>query len=232
MRCVICDDNKLHADRIASLVLNTYPQAVLNVFFNPFELLDSLESLQYDLALLDISMQYLNGVEVAKKLNISNPTCKIIFITSYLNYATEVYDSRHINFILKSQLEQRLPKALAKAFEQIEGEQTESILLQLKSRTLRILQKDIIYIERIKRISTIHCPEQVLTTYESIPELAKKLTRQSFERCHNSFIVNMLFIKEIKRTELSLEDGTVIPISRAYAKNLNESFTCFVGECI
>ena len=36
------------------------------------------------------------------------PFCQIIFLSSYLSYATEVYETEHIYFILKSQLHQRI----------------------------------------------------------------------------------------------------------------------------
>ena len=43
------------------------------------------------------------------------PFCQIIFLSSYLSYATEVYETEHIYFILKSQLHQRIGPALHQA---------------------------------------------------------------------------------------------------------------------
>jgi two-component SAPR family response regulator len=57
-----------------------------------------------------------NGIDFASKINQIAPSCIIIFISNYLNYATEVYDVAHVYFILKSELNERLPRALEKAF--------------------------------------------------------------------------------------------------------------------
>ncbi|EKC47003.1 Response regulator of the LytR/AlgR family, partial [human gut metagenome] len=55
------------------------------------------------------------GIRLAQSMKHYAPFCQIIFLSSYLSYATEVYETEHIYFILKSQLHQRIGPALHQA---------------------------------------------------------------------------------------------------------------------
>lgn len=61
-----------------------------------------------DIAVLDIQMGEMDGISLAKRLNALTPSCRIIFVTSYLAFATEVYSTEHVYFILKSQIDERI----------------------------------------------------------------------------------------------------------------------------
>ena len=60
-------------------------------------------------------MDEMTGIELAKQLNAALPQCAIIFVSSFLGFATDVYEAEHTYFILKSELEQRIGTALQRA---------------------------------------------------------------------------------------------------------------------
>ena len=79
---------------------------------NPLKALDEAEKLQFDVALLDIEMPGMNGLELAEHLlNISH-NMKVAFITAYNSYATEAFDVNAIDYVLKPIREERLVRAL------------------------------------------------------------------------------------------------------------------------
>lgn len=159
LRIAISDDDLLFANRIAEIVKNSlsFIEVKVDIFIKPKEMLKS--NFSFDIALLDINMQNINGIELAKSINRENPKCKIIFVTSYLNFATEVYDSDHIYFVLKTNLERHLPLALEKAITLLENEETQFITIVQKGRILNLLQKDILYLERKGRTTYIYCQD-------------------------------------------------------------------------
>ena len=78
-------------------------------FRDPTLLLEHLRKTdcQPHIALLDICMPEQEHPFGAKHEAL-RAFCQIIFLSSYLSYATEVYETEHIYFILKSQLHQRI----------------------------------------------------------------------------------------------------------------------------
>lgn len=87
---------------------------------------------------------------------------------------------------------------------------------------------DIIYIERNLRTTTVFCKEEDYKTSESIDIISEKINSQNFTRCHKSFLVNMNFIKELKRNSYILTNGAEIPISRSFSSLSKTDFSKFI----
>ncbi|WP_160689739.1 response regulator [Clostridium sp. C2-6-12] len=79
---------------------------------NPLKALEEADKLNFDVALLDIEMPVMNGLELAEKLFDISPDIKIAFITAYNSYATEAFDVNAIDYVLKPIREERLVRAL------------------------------------------------------------------------------------------------------------------------
>lgn len=83
---------------------------------NAMEALAQSEKNSFDLALLDIEMPIINGLELAERLINLFPNIGIAFITAYNHYATEAFEVNAIDYVLKPIREERLYKALDKLF--------------------------------------------------------------------------------------------------------------------
>ena len=83
-----------------------------------------------------------------------------------------------------------------------------------------LVANSILYIETGTR-SPYTVVHTLTSTFDSVDSLSKleKQYGSIFLRIHASFIVNPLFVQSIRRFELTLTDGTVLPIpDRKYAK--------------
>jgi two-component SAPR family response regulator len=83
---------------------------------NGMEALAQAETTSFDIALLDIEMPMMTGLELAERLISRYPDLGIAFITAYNNYATEAFELNAIDYVLKPIREERLYKALDKLF--------------------------------------------------------------------------------------------------------------------
>lgn len=117
----VCDDDELHRKRTVALIRNTpgFENSLIREFSRAENLLDSISENHYlpDVAVLDIQMDEMDGIELAMRLNRSVPECQIIFLTGYISYATRAYDAEHVFYVLKTETDSRLGTALNKAAE-------------------------------------------------------------------------------------------------------------------
>ena len=63
-------------------------------------------------------------------------------------------------------------------------------------------------------------------------ELEEQLMPYGFFRCHASYLVNNESISRIDATQLTLKDGTVIPISQRRRKEFLAELSAYVGARI
>ena len=89
---------------------------------------------------------------------------------------------------------------------------------------------DIRYIESYNHNIIVHQTEGDRTYFLSLTDFEKQTPRDQFCRCHNSYLVNMAFVEEIGRTELSLRGGVQLPIGRAYYKDLQSAFIRYMNR--
>lgn len=223
-KIAICDDEASHRERIAQLVRGLKPAAELRLFCAPIAFLSAVQTEGYtpDAAIVDIQMDGMSGIELAERLNRALPQCAIIFVTSYLGFATDVYDTKHVYFILKSELEQRLGTALEKAL----TPQPLPVLHYPSPAGYRNTpSSEVLYLERVLRKTKLVLPDgsEEWTTLAPA-QLLENDAPQQFIRCHQSFWVNFRHVRTLESDCFLLDSGLRIPISRTYRAAAREQF--------
>lgn len=184
-----------------------------------------LEHQDLDVVFLDICIgEDIDGIDIAKRINILAPNVAIVFLTQYTEYGTEVYDARHVHFVKKNDLEQRLPYIFSRLHSEIARRNKGFVHIHAKGKDLVIREEEIMYIERNGRTTRIHCKKETIDITEKLSELEKKLNPIIFVRCHNSFIVNFMAVREFTRTDFVLNNENIIPISRYKLNETRERF--------
>lgn len=234
LQIAICDDDALHIAYIKRLTEDILKEKKIEIteYSGANELLFKIDGSDYipDIALLDIQMPDIDGISLAKELNQIAPDCKIIFISSYLNYAPDVYDADHIYYVLKTQLEDRLPIALGKAVASINSPHN-FLLVKCGTSTTKIPVGRVLYIERNLHKTNVITSETTYTTSQSPADLLSAIAvKSTFIHCHQSYWVNSKAIKTMGSNSFLLYDGTEIPISRAQKSNARELFFRSLAE--
>lgn len=236
LRIAICDDDKLHIAHIKKLteeiLIEHNPE--ISEYSSANELLFKIEGTTYipDIALLDIQMPDVDGISLAAELNHLAPECKIIFITSFIGYAPDVYSTEHIYYVLKSQLGSRLKNALQKAIESLN---TPKSFMQIKngSSIIRVPVENILYLERELHKTRIVATDSVYMTTQAPAELlSAAYEKNAFIHCHQSYWVNLRAVSRMEANAFSFSDGTSVPISRARKAEAKAAFFKFISDGI
>mgnify|MGYP003302028292 CR=1 FL=1 len=99
---------------------------------------------------------------------------------------------------------------------------------------MKINHNDIMIIEHAKRILNIYDTKEnlIYSLYDGkISDFISELP-DYFARCHQSFVVNMNYIKSIQKSEIILNNGREIPVSFRYGKTVHDNYMEFLKNII
>ncbi len=114
MNIIILDNHKLIITEIRRQVLSVLPTAVCVCFTKQREAIEYVKKHRVDIALLDVDMPGLNGIEVAELMCQINPRLNIIFVTGYPEYALQAFTVPVSDFIVKPVSEDALRTSFGK----------------------------------------------------------------------------------------------------------------------
>lgn len=219
MRIAICDDLtecrlsvKCYAEEYFKL---RHIECSIDEFQTGTDLLKSDEI--YDILFLDIELGDTNGIAVAKQIQQKHKNTVILVVTAYHQYLDDAMDIQVTRYIDKPATQNRIFSALDKAMSVI----NESVItLHIKdSKVARLKISDIIYAEAKFKGVFIYTKETVYRIKETMEQLRSILTASCFAVPHNSYIVNMNYIRDFQRDEIALaEPYSDIKISVATRK--------------
>lgn len=227
LQIAVCDDKAADQERICQAVRDTHPEAQIRAFASPSALLEQIrQNWIPTVALLDIQMTEMDGVRLAKELNARCPDCRIIFLTDYLGYATDVYDVRHSYFILKSQLTQRIGPALARALEELP--RMPSLCFRKKGELHLVSRDSVLYLERRLRMTYVYGNDGCYETYDHPRAILADTADDSFCQCHQSYWVNLNRVSSLAEGHFRMDNGADVPISRGFQKSVKTRFFAFL----
>ena len=149
----ICDDDKQWRESckrtLEGFSLMIELTIEIKCFATAGELLE-YKGTPLDAVFLDIELGRENGIFVAKKLNKTWPSCQIIYMSNYLHYATEIYNTEHIWFVVKKHFQDKVGEIISRILRDFEGNTFRIVLTTLKNEVISIVPSDIYYLEREK----------------------------------------------------------------------------------
>ena len=123
-RAIIADDERHVVDWIAELIRTAFPDLELQQVYTGTEVLRLCESKMFDLAVLDIKMPGLNGIETAKQMLEIYPNSKILLLTGYdeFDLIYQVNHIKNIRYSLKTETDHEIIQKLREMIAELEQE--------------------------------------------------------------------------------------------------------------
>ena len=76
----------------------------------------------------------------------------------------------------------------------------------------------------------LHTEQENIICYHSMKEMERAMCDRGFARCHTRYIVNLFYVNGIKKLEIELITGEIIPISQPKRKEFMERLTDYWGD--
>lgn len=225
MKIAVCDDDENILGETLEL-LKQYEKLPLSVdaYSSGEALLASGK--RYDILLLDIDMEGLNGIETARRIREVDKEVKLIYVTNYSGYTIFAFGVHAFAYLLKPLRAEELFAQLDEAFAYgLAGPEPE-LEFVAKEGIVRVVPSRILCFEYLGRQVLLYTTEQVWHLKRQITELAREMEGYGFAMPHKSFVVNLYAVQRIHGYEITLTDGRTIPLSQkksaGFRRALNE----------
>lgn len=207
---------------------------VCDSFTSPVEAISAINYLKPDCVFLDIEMPEMDGFQMLNSLKFRD--FDLIITTAYDNYAIRAFKEQAVDYLLKPIDSDDLIKSVdrvrarknkgalgfevRKVLESITPERpNRKVALPLTGKTMFVDSQDIIYCKSSGNYSEVFFKEQKKQMLsKKLKEIEAIINNDLFCRVHNSYLVNINYIKEFIKKDghyLILEDRTSIPVSRS-----------------
>ncbi len=225
-KIAICDDEQNQIEYITSIVASWSTHEGHNCEICTFAsaeafLFEYEKDKAYDILLLDVEMNNMNGIELAKRIRKDNNRAEIIFITSHFEFVGEGYDVDALHYLIKPISADKLTQVLTKAAEKLSVEPP-SVVIFCEGRTVKLYETDILYVESFLHYIVIYTKDKEYKIKENISVFENKVS-DDFYRIHRSYLVSLKHITRISRTSVNI-GSTELPLSRGKYDDINRAF--------
>lgn len=196
MKVGLVDDRLIDLDKLKAIVSGIPDIEVIFSTLSAEEAYEQIKKEEIDLLIADIEMPNLSGYELADIIHTHALNISVIFVTGNSGYAVHAFELNVHDYIMKPYPKERLVKSIERLLEKTKSAEIHGRLYLKQKNEIHILQKkDIIFIERSGRSTTIYTKSGPIKTYQTLGELEGELRERDFIRSHRSFIINIHFVK-------------------------------------
>ncbi len=225
MRIALVDDTPMELELILGILKTELPHAEITTFSNGESFLNAWEDHSYDLILLDIYMDEILGVDVARKVRETDTDVRIVFCTTSNEFACESYEVG-ANYYLQKPISTASFQRMLQMIRLNEYELNRFITLPDGQR---IVLRNITFTEYYNHSIIIHSKKRAdLQTRMSQTDWENLLTDYDFLcACSKGIVVNFHEVDRMQDGMFILHNGDAVPISRRKAKDMAEAFAHF-----
>lgn len=233
IKIAVCDDEKNVRDYIRGIITEQDFGCEIKEFANSSEYFSN--TFEPDILILDIDMgkDSASGMELAemiRKKSLKQPL--IIFITGYPEFVFNAFDVEAFHYLLKpideKQFARVIKLAVTKAIHSSDSD-IQSLEIQHDGNRKVIPLKEISYIESQNHKAVLHINNRKIAYYAKISELEAELG-DSFCRIHKGYLVNLAYVDEYSKSEVTLTTGEVLLISKYKYKDFVKAHMRFVKK--
>ena len=225
IRIAVCDDDEKALGRTLELLKDYKKTELLAESYSSGKALLAAGR-QYDILLLDIDMEGLDGIETARRIRAVDKEVKLIYITNYSDYTIFAFAVHAFAYLLKplkrEELYAQLDEACAYGLPQPQRE----LEFQSREGIVRIRPSQILCFEYLDREVLMHTTERLWHLRRRITDVAREMEQYGFAVPHKSFVVNLYAVQGIRGYEITLTDGSFVPLSQKksaqFRRALNE----------
>ena len=236
IKIAICEDEERFAEALEKSIKVWAAKRALNVkirkFDNCIPLLYCInENGMFDVIFMDVEMEKMNGLETAARIREKDYITTLIFISQYEDYYKEAYNVHPFHFLSKPIGQEKLDEVMD-SYIRMKKQDMENFTYCVNKSQYAIPLSEVLYFNSERRHISMVCREGVTVFYGKLGEVEEQIAAKNckFLRIHQSFLVNIKYIREYHYENLIMANGQNLAISRDNRKKMREIHKLLLEE--
>ncbi|MCA9688963.1 MAG: LytTR family DNA-binding domain-containing protein [Nannocystaceae bacterium] len=246
---VLVDDEPLALTNLRAVLARAPDVAIVGECADGVEALATITARRPALALLDVQMPGMDGIEVARRLVDRGAPPLVVFVTAYDQFAIDAFEVHAVDYLLKPYSDARLLRTIDRCREALRSRRqaeltarlttlvgalsdarggaevyTQRILIPDAGRTWIVLTAEIKWISGARNYVELHTDRETYIHRSSLDAIEATLDPRRFARIHRSTIVGLERVRELitegGRRTVVLDEGTRLAVSKTYLDEL------------
>ncbi|MCD7809645.1 MAG: LytTR family DNA-binding domain-containing protein [Erysipelotrichaceae bacterium] len=228
MRIAIVDEeeNQVHEieERINSLYENIF---LIDGYYEGKVFLEAFRFDRYDLVYLDIRLNNVNGIDVAREIKKIYEDVLVVLMIAHLNHY-KYYESDGFH-LLEKPIDNEVFKGKFNAAVINYRQLKRRITFKTCQGTFVIPVNKIILLETSYKYCKVITVDQVYYgPAKQMADIRKRLYGFHFMQIHRSYTINFNYVSKYEYHEVYMVDGTIVPIARSKVTKFKNDFKNFV----
>ena len=234
IKIVIIDDEENILNIVENIVkkamenkIEIYTYLSVKKFWTDFE-----EKMDFDIVISDVEMPEIGGIELGKRIKWKKSDIYLIYLTSYSMYAVQSYEIEAYQYILKENMQYRLPIVLSSLINKFEKDKDKFRFIGSPMNKEKIYYKEIIYMckEKTSKYVRFVTTRGIYKERITLTQIIKELGSAEFLLTERGYVVNVNHLDGIKENLITMDNGEQIIISRSNLKRVKEQINLYRGR--
>lgn len=183
-----------------------------------------------DLLFLDLRGKQSEGLNIALKIRETDFNVGIVFLSNGGEHERDAYRAHPFQFLSEPPQYEDLAEIMDD-YIRMKGQDTENFVCVIRKMRCSLRLKDIQYFYSECRHVTAVCDGQSYSFYGRLNEVQSRVDEKSgcFLRIHQSYLVNVHYIREYSYDKVLMANGELLGISRDKRKRVREVHALMEG---
>lgn len=230
LKIAICDDEVKSITKYSKLLKELADKHHIDIDISTYTSGEALlfewsdATRQADALYLDIHMEGIDGMKVARELRTAGCVKDIIFISADKEPVFEAFDVEAFHYLVKHQLDKsRFEEVFIKLVRRLVKRRREFITLSFGGEIRDVPIDEIKYfIVEARSVTVYYGLDEKFEFYSTIGKLEALFCSRGFIRIHRSVLVNGAYIKRATRKTVIMQDDKSLPVGRSHVDELKE----------
>jgi two-component system LytT family response regulator len=237
LRVLVCDDELMARKRVLRLLGELGGIEATVECESGEAVLERLRQEEIDVAILDVNMPGLSGIETVLAMPEERPY--VVFLTAHPEHAVKAFDVGAVDYLLKPVDDARLAKAIDRARHALDhgpgkpagddgqsAQRLSKLAIATHDGAALVAPNDVTHATFDGTLVTVHTSTRTILTDDTLQDLETKLAPAgSFERVHRRAILNLDHVERLESVDSGgyvacLSTGKRVDVSRQSARKL------------
>ena len=230
IRIAICDDLTADIEKMKTHIIRYSKESSLQInvmsYSGQNDILTALKQADtYDIIFLDIYMESLNGIELARHIRKQGVKSRIIFFSTSEEHALAAFGVNALQYLVKPVEYEAFTNAMKMALID-KAHREEAISIEYGHKVIKIPFENIVYVEAQRNYQYLFLtngePRKTRMTCSELFDYMRD--RPEFVRAGASYIINLEYVVKINSKDIELTDGKKIPMPRGNYTVLKDKY--------